>query len=388
MPEQIDLDQHTPEQQSIVPSADKGSNRWKIEPNPNPPVEKEPDLDPKTTRNIFIGIGLTALALAGGIGGLELIKSRNADNNRGMISTPGKPTQPANAPQVVPTDPAKRPEIAKAVPTIDRSSPGVGGKDDGAAMSIEDPIVRKVTIGILNGKTEKDFTPQEIEAYNAYKAKVRNDLLTPVAQSSNQPAPTPFATATPVVTTTEAKPSPTKTLETVKEFNNGIISPKAYKQAKYVTWDIPGNGGTAEGIVINLGQGEVFKLPEDMQVVAIQETLDGKPYGYTIVAISKTGMRMTIIGDVAPSEGINDMGKNFKAGTKIGVSAGSGLSILDGNCTIGIIFSDKEYQKKRFPQQTELPPQHIINKLAVNDFQPPTPTPGPAPVFFDVPAPK
>lgn len=166
-----------------------------------------------------------------------------------------------------------------------------------------------------------------------------------------------------------------------KGFENGMISAEAYTKAEYITWDIPGGGGKAEAIALVLGPNEKFTLPKAAQVAAVPRTLDNKPNGYRITIIDKDGSQINITGDVAPTEGIGEVGKEFPSGTVIGTSRGSGLTNFPGYPYTQLVIYDNSSQLRiGYPDQTKFPPKPIDNKIQAQDLS----TPDPGITVFDV----
>lgn len=181
------------------------------------------------------------------------------------------------------------------------------------------------------------------------------------ANKSAEATATAIATTKPAVApAAEPTRAATSTPEAKQGFDCGILSPEACAEADYIQWDTP-FGNPAEAIAMAFKAGKKFKIPEPMQVAAAEETYQGKPNGYRIVAARKDGSQIIIDGDVIPV-GIGKVGKELPAGTVIAESAESGFPVLIEGYTQFIQFTSKEDLKKYFPKQTEIPPRIVINK--------------------------
>lgn len=197
--------------------------------------------------------------------------------------------------------------------------------------------------------------------------------LIPTATPESIPTSTPVPTSAPT-----PEPSAIPTPE-VKEFDNGIISPKAYTKAEYIQWNTP-DGRIAEGIGLTLEAGEEFRIPGDMQVAAGTLTRDGKPVGYMIVAArKKDGSQIIVLGNVIPV-GIGRVGKDLPAETVVAISGESGLTYVE-HYTQLLILSAEEL-RERFPDQSKKDPRFIGKE------PPPSPAKSQGVTFYDVPPPK
>lgn len=211
----------------------------------------------------------------------------------------------------------------------------------------------------------------------------------PTATSTREPSPTPESTATaiPAATPPPKEPEPTATAtatatpEAEKGFDNGILSPKAYTKAEYITWKT--GERTYEGIGIVLEAGEQFRIPENLQVAATGRIVAGEPAGYRITALRRNGSGIDILGDAIPSTGIDNFGKDLPAGTVIGTSGGTKITVLNGIYTVLIIFRDNTDIQKFFPDQTKEPPKPVENRTASNNPSP-AQSPNQATIFFGV----
>ncbi len=175
-------------------------------------------------------------------------------------------------------------------------------------------------------------------------------------------------------------PKETPTPEAKKEFDNGMVSPRAYKKAEYIQWNNPG-GGIAEGIGLTLESGEEFRIPEDMQVAATESTRGGKPIGYRITAVRKDGSQINILGNVIPVNLVS-VGKNLPAGTVVGNSGELGLTYVDKYTQLLIL--TLEDLRRLFPDQIKLPPK-FINDISQSQT---TNQGRPGLTFFDVKPPQ
>lgn len=223
------------------------------------------------------------------------------------------------------------------------------------------------------------LTPDDLATLDVFNKKY--------AAKTSEPVPV----TKPPITPTSAPPDE-PTAEVKEAIDCGILSsPEACANGKYVQWGVWSPSGTVQiqGMAFTLKPGEEVRIPENFVVAASKYNEPGAYNGHAIKGITRDGKRsIKFIGDVEPTNGVAQVGKDFPAGTVVGIAGNTGEAVLPGlNYNLLVILPTEEDLKNTFPDQTKKPPIIIKNETLESAPKQPQGGGGGA-VFFDVTPPK